>query len=254
MREMQMYDPIFDSHSITVLGLGFTLGLRHALDTDHLVAISTLVSDRKGIFRTSFMGTMWGIGHTISLLVVGCVVIAFDVSIPAGIANVMEIAVALMLVVLGIRVLRTLIGGGKIHMHVHSHDGYRHVHPHVHENREENTAHTHHLTRWWLPRELVSLLRANARPLVVGLIHGLAGSAALMLVVLTTIQSFSLGLLYIIVFGIGSIGGMTLMSATLSLPFTFTSRFEKVHTQLRWVAGMLSIIFGVFLGGSVLLA
>lgn len=249
-----MYETILDSHSLTVLGLGFTLGLRHALDTDHLVAISTLVTDRRGILKTSFIGTVWGIGHTIALLAVGSMVLAFDIAIPERIANVMELAVALMLIILGIRVLRTLIGGGKIHMHVHSHDGYRHVHPHVHESREKHVAHTHHLRQWWLARKLVSLIRANARPLVVGLIHGLAGSAALMLVVLTTIQSLPLGFLYIIVFGVGSIGGMTLMSATLSLPFALTSRFEEVHRRLHWAAGALSILFGIFLGGSVLLA
>jgi len=249
-----MFENILTTHAMTVLGLGFTLGLRHALDTDHLVAISTLVSDRKGMLKTSFMGTMWGIGHTIALLTVGCAVLVFDITIPPGIADLMELAVAIMLIVLGVRLLRKLIGGGRVHMHVHSHDGYRHVHPHVHESPEERVIHSHHVTRWWLPHGLLSLIRSNTRPLVVGLIHGLAGSAALMLVVLTTIQSLSLGISYIIVFGVGSIGGMTLMSATLSLPFTLTSRFENVHTRLRWAAGTLSIVFGVFLGGSILLA
>src|SRR3989304_6301911 len=123
---------VFDG-SFTVLGLGFFLGLKHALDVDHLVAVSTIVSERKGFWRSSAVGAFWGLGHTASLLAVGLLVIAFHFQIPPKAALGMEFAVAVMLVALGANVLWKIFRGATFHLHAHQHSGRLHVHPHLHK-------------------------------------------------------------------------------------------------------------------------
>ena len=142
-----------------------------------------------------------------------------------------------MLVALGANALRKLLRGGTVHLHWHRHGTHVHAHPHVHDVPDEREApHTHHG------------LRLSARPFLVGMVHGLAGSAALMLLVLSTISSPVAGLLYILVFGIGSVGGMMLMSALVGLPLTLTAnRFARAHFVVRCLAGIFSLGFGLFM-------
>lgn len=222
--------------TVSVLAFGFVLGLRHAVEADHLAAISTIVGERKSILSSSLVGGLWGMGHTISLLVAGAAVILLGVEIGARTALALEFCVGLMLVALGANALRKLARGGRVHLHVHQHGGRTHIHPHIHGDSTEEVPHTHHD------------LRLDTRTLVVGMIHGLAGSAALMLLILSTIESSTVGLLYIFVFGVGSIGGMMLMSALISLPIYFTAaRFNRANLALRGMAGVFSLSFGLLM-------
>lgn len=220
----------------SILGLGLILGLKHALEADHMAAVATIVSERRSIFGSSLVGALWGVGHTISLLIAGIVVILLRLEIKPRVAMALEFGVALMLVWLGANVIYKLMRGGKVHLHAHAHGGHRHFHPHLHDESSEPQAETHHG------------FRLGMRPLIVGMIHGLAGSAALMLLVLSTIPSPALGFVYILIFGLGSIGGMMLMSALVGLPVHFTAlRFERANVAVRALAGTFSLGFGVFM-------
>ena len=229
---------MINAGAISILALGFVLGLKHALDADHLVAVSTIVSERKGFWSSSIVGALWGLGHTASLLIVGIGVIAFHVDIPDKVAQGMEFCVALMLVILGANLLRKLRKGATLHVHTHQHNQHLHVHPHVHAAatvpHEHPTAHSH-------------VKNVPKRPFFIGMVHGMAGSAALMLVVLATISSRALALVYIGVFGIGSVGGMFVMSALIGLPFALTSRHDRLHRGIQLAAGLISLCFGLFL-------
>lgn len=221
--------------ALAILGLGLVIGLRHALDTDHLAAVSAIVSERKNLLSSMLIGGLWGIGHTISLLIAGIAVIFLHVQIEKY-EKPLEFCVALMLIALGANVLIKLARGGKLHFHEHEHGGHRHVHPHVHDGQPEPEVHTHHG------------LKIGFRPLIIGMIHGLAGSAALMLAVLATIQSTALAFAYIVIFGIGSIGGMMVMSLLLSLPIHFTAvSFTRTNLVVRVLAGIFSLGFGLFM-------
>lgn len=214
---------------LAVLGLGFALGLRHALDVDHLAAVSTIVSERRGILRSSLVGALWGLGHTASLLAVAVAVIALHAEIPPFVGALFEFGVACMLVVLGVNLLRTVARGGRVHLHPHQHGGHRHVHPHVHER-----THVHH-----------DHGPTNRRPFLVGLVHGLAGSAGLMLAVVATIPSPALAIAYVAIFGVGSIGGMAVMSTVFALPTLIAhDRFTGADRWVRLAAGLVSVVVG----------
>ncbi len=229
---------MLDGGAISILGLGFFLGLKHALDADHLVAVSTIVAERKGFWSSSLVGALWGLGHTASLLAVGLLVIAFRFQIPPKIALGMEFAVAIMLVALGANVLWKIFRGATFHIHTHSHEGHLHIHPHFHRPVEhqssEQNAHHHSVS-------------IGKKPFFVGMVHGMAGSAALMLLVLAAISSRPLALAYIGIFGFGSVGGMFLMSALIGLPFSVTSKYEHANKIIRTTAGVVSVCFGLFL-------
>lgn len=221
---------------MTVMILGFALGLKHALDPDHMVAISTIVSESRSVKKSSLIGTFWGLGHTLSLLLAGVAVIALKVRISDRVALLMELAVALMLVALGLNSMLKPLRGWKVHIHRHTHDGSSHIHLHVHRpGKEQSHRHPH-------------LIGFGARPFFVGMVHGMAGSAALMILVLATIPSAVAGLIYIAVFGLGSVGGMLVMSSLISLPFVLTRRrFSKLSEGLQVVVGLFSLSFGLFL-------
>ena len=225
-----------DGTLISVLGLGLILGVRHALDPDHIVAVSTIVSESKSVRGSSLVGTFWGLGHTMSLLIAGVLVIALKVQISARLALWLEFSVALMLIVLGVKAIHKFLRGGKLHVHHHTHDGSTHTHLHVHRPGEEH-GHGHR-----------HLIRSGVRPFLVGMVHGVAGSATLMILVLATLPSAVAGLIYIAVFGLGSVGGMLVMSSLISLPFVFTvRRFKFISQALQVMVGLFSLSFGVFL-------
>jgi len=226
-----------DSSISVILATGFIYGLQHALDPDHLVAVSTIVSEHKSVSRSSLVGTFWGVGHTSSLLLVSLIVLLLRVSIPENIARWMEAPVALMLIALGVTTIIRAVRerGLRIHTHTHSHDESS-AHTHLHIHLEEEHVHQHRY------------FKVGKRPFVVGLVHGVAGSAALTLLVLVKIPSVALGLIYIGVFGIGSIGGMLLMSGLIGLPFALTARrYEFLNGGIRLVAGAVSILYGLVL-------
>ncbi|HKP47208.1 MAG TPA: hypothetical protein VJT50_11455 [Pyrinomonadaceae bacterium] len=220
----------------SVLGLGFILGLKHALDPDHIVAVSTIVCESSSVRRSSIIGTMWGLGHTASLGALGFAVIGFKLRITDAWASRAELLVAFMLILLGLRTVLSCVREWKFHVHVHEHGGRRHRHLHVHRHGEEKR-HDHGHS-----------LRAGLRPFLIGLVHGMAGSAALTILVLSTIPSAKLGLIYIFVFGMGSLLGMLLTSTLLSLPFVFSrERFNLVNRAVQFALGIASVGFGLFL-------
>jgi ABC-type nickel/cobalt efflux system permease component RcnA len=217
-------------------GLGFVLGMRHALDPDHVVAVSTIVSKQAGLRRSSLVGAFWGLGHTVTLLAVGVVVMAFKLSISERLAAGMEIAVAALLVLLGANAIRSALRGWRLHAHRHTHDGQSHIHIHVHRPGAGDTHRHRHL------------LRLGAPPFLVGMVHGLAGSAALMVLVVGALPSAASGLVYVAMFGLGSMGGMVVVSGLLSLPFLFSGmRLTQFSSAAQLLAGLGSICFGVFL-------
>ncbi|HEX4998462.1 MAG TPA: urease accessory protein UreH [Terriglobia bacterium] len=230
------------NESIAVtLGLGFALGLKHATEADHLAAVSTIVSERRSLVRAAAVGALWGAGHTASLVVAGFMVIVMGVAIPEWMSNWLELGVAAMIVALAGRLLYVVLRHQRrAHLHTHTHDGATHAHFHFHDARgAHSVAVSHHgphagLTGW--------------RPLLVGVIHGLAGSAALTLLVLTEVSRNGgtvLGLAYLAVFGAGSVGGMMIMSCLIGLPFRLMGMFERALFPMRLLAGLGSAVFGL---------
>ena len=236
---------------VALLGLGLVFGLKHATEVDHVVAVSTIVSEHRNVFRSALVGGLWGLGHTASLVVVGMLVLGFRVAIPLQVANWLEFGVALMIIALGVLALaRVLRKRSDVHLHRHTHDGQSHVHLHFHE---QGTKHA----RAAAPAAPDSFSSASShshaisklgfKPLLVGAMHGLAGSAALTLLVLTQIQSVSMGLLYLAMFGLGSTLGMLLMSGLIGLPFALSARrLSGFNYGLQTVAGGLSIALGLW--------
>jgi ABC-type nickel/cobalt efflux system permease component RcnA len=231
---------ISSTGALALLGLGLVFGLKHATEVDHVVAVSAIVSEQRNVLRSAVVGGLWGVGHTASLVFVGAIVLGLRVAIPERVSGWLEFCVALMIVGLGANALvRALRVRRDVHMHRHSHDGLSHVHVHFHERGTRHAArparHTH------------SVARPGLKPVLVGAMHGLAGSAALTLLVLTQVESAALGLLYLAVFGLGSIFGMLLMSGLIGLPFALSARrVSGVSHWLQTAAGALSVAFGLW--------
>lgn len=220
-------------------GLGLILGIKHALDADHLIAVSTIVSEHKSLKWASLIGAFWGMGHTATLFAVGLAVIGLRLTITPRMALGMEFLVAIMLVILGANILWRSFGVEKVHLHTHAHNPETHAHFHIHGGHGQDHSHTHPF-------------KSMRRPFVVGMVHGLAGSAALMLLVLTTIPSSLGGLAYIVIFGFGSVGGMLVLSSLIGLPFILTAqRFSTLNRWIRILAGVGSVAFGLFLGWEI---
>jgi ABC-type nickel/cobalt efflux system permease component RcnA len=227
---------------LALLALGFGLGLRHALDVDHVAAVTTIVTRERGLGRSSAIGALWGLGHGLTLLVVSIAVIYLRAEIPPGVTRVMEIGVAVMLIVLGTRLLWTLGRGGSLHHHAHAHGGRVHAHPHLHPSHG-------HGAHDGLPEvRRVRPLRSRHQPLLVGMVHGLAGSGGLMLAVLATVPEPGLALAYVGTFAIGAIAGMSLMSAVIGLPLRLAAeRLRHGMRLLEGLAGAGSVAVGVAL-------
>ncbi|HEX8353727.1 MAG TPA: hypothetical protein VF611_12550 [Pyrinomonadaceae bacterium] len=233
--------------ALPLLGLGFVLGLKHATEADHLVAVTTVVSEHRSVWRSAAVGGLWGLGHTASLFAVGGLLIVLRVAIPEGVRVALELAVALMIVLLGTRVLYLVLRGRRdVHVHGHAHDGgHAHTHLHFHGPADAHAAEGPHA-----PSHARHGGLRGWRPFAVGVVHGLAGSAALTLFVLTEVMrggSRLLGFAYLLIFGVGSVGGMVLMSAVIGLPFALTAaRFRHVDTPVRLLAGGASVLFGLY--------
>ena len=252
--------------------LGFLLGMRHATDPDHVVAVTTILSRERRFAAAARVGVVWGLGHTLTVLLVGAAIIVFKIAIPARLGLAMEFAVAVVLILLGggvvggrlLRFATTLIGGPQslatvatVHTHVHSHDGttHRHAHAHSHLDRHDDPpSHAdpvpHHDHR--LPAEVIAPLatrRRLIRSFGVGLVHGLAGSAAIALLVLSAIPQPLWAILYLAVFCVGTILGMGLITIAIATPFIATARrVSGLHEGLIASSALLSLGFGLFLG------
>ena len=208
-----------EAQLLTVLGIGFVLGARHALDTDHIVAVSTILSRQPNLRASGLIGFLWGCGHTAVLLLVGLAVMTLNLAIPQPLVTVLKFAVGIMLVVLGASLAHT-IWRDRWHLHSHQHDGRTHLHLHSHARQDD------HAHGQWVGGYL--------RPFLVGMVHGLAGSAALMLVILSAVRTPLEGMAYILVFGIGSILGMMVLGVLISLPILFSAALAFVWVAPSW--------------------
>ena len=228
---------------LAVLSLGFFLGMRHATDPDHVIAVTTIITRQRSVGGAAAIGAVWGVGHTLTILAVGSGIIVFGWVIPPRLGLSMEWTVGVMLVLLGFLNLRSVIPSSKqVHAHAHEHGDYIHTHVHGHEP----DAHSHApdaTPLGWLDRHFGALgAYRYVRPLIVGIVHGLAGSAAVALLVLTTIHEPGLAVFYLLIFGLGTIVGMMLMTMVISLPFGWVS-----PRGLRVASGAISLAFGLFI-------
>lgn len=199
-----------------ISGFGFLLGLRHALDADHVVAVSTMVSETQSLWRASWMGAVWGLGHTLTLLAMSLPVLLGGWRIPEALAQGAELLVGLMLVVLGattiIRLLKQKIQ----------------ARPHRHRKKH------HHALPW--------------KTLAVGMVHGLAGSGALLLIVLGSFSEGPGGILYVLLFGAGSMVGMLSISLLVALPLSLAKRSSRLfYRALLLTTGTVSCALGVWI-------
>jgi hypothetical protein len=201
-------------NALAVAVIGFLLGLRHAIDPDHVVAVTTILTSERTFRRALWIGALWGIGHSLALFAAGGAIIAFRLVVPPRVGLTFELAVAFMLILLGFRSLRP---------------GQPHDHPH-------------------------SKLDAR-RPLLIGIVHGLAGSAAVTLLVLTTIRSLPWAIAYLAIFGVGTIAGMMIVTGALAAPAVVAgTRMVRFERAIRLAAGAASVILGVLIAREIIVA
>ncbi len=240
---------------LPILLLGFFLGMRHATDSDHVVAVTTIVSRQRSIWGAAWTGIFWGIGHSLTLLVVGGAIILFGIVVPERLGLSFEFCVALMLILLGALNLKATFSSVEnvsaaaepVHQHLHQHGDYMHSHSHGHESATHGHAEGS-IPPALLDRRLGRLKIYRAlRPIVIGTVHGLAGSAAVALLVLPIIHEPAWAIGYLLVFGVGTIAGMMLITAAIAVPVSYSTRFHFFHRHLGTAAGFLSLGFGLFL-------
>ena len=236
-----MLDNVGSLSLLAVLSIGLVFGLKHATEVDHVVAVSTIVSQHKNVLHSALVGALWGAGHTASLLVIAVIVLTLRVAIPERVSGWLELGVAVMIVCLGISALRrALRKNADVHVHQHNHDGLSHTHVHFHEEETRHAPASH-------SQHSHTVSRLGWKPVLIGMMHGLAGSGALTLLVLTQISSSLTGFFYVATFGLGSIVGMLLMSGLIGLPFALTSRkLTHVHLGIQTLAAVFSICFGIW--------
>ncbi|MFY9802116.1 MAG: hypothetical protein WA211_11060 [Candidatus Acidiferrales bacterium] len=250
---------------LSIVALGFFLGMRHATDPDHVIAVTTIVSRQRSIRHAAVIGALWGVGHTITILAVGSAIILFGLVIPPRVGLTMELSVGLMLILLGVLNLSGMMrwitetltpmqlgqqAGAHGHPHAHAHAHGDYAHSHAHDHSPERHGHAENATPvGWMDRTFGKLgIYQVARPLAVGIVHGLAGSAAVALLVLTTIRVASWAVLYLLVFGIGTVAGMMLITAAIALPFKFSQvKFARLNRGLGLASGLISLGFGLFI-------
>jgi high-affinity nickel permease len=241
---------------LSILAVGFFLGMRHATDPDHVIAVTTIVSNQRNTMRAALIGAFWGIGHTVTILVVGAGIILFNLAIPDRVGLSMELSVAVMLIILGVwnvagflRATPTSADDVQeevVHSHTHSHGSLIHSHPHVH--LAGSVANADKDALGWMDRIFgQNSLYQYLRPLVIGIVHGLAGSAAVALLVLTTIRNVHWAVAYLLIFGVGTIAGMMLITMSLATAFRLVTKTrEKFSRRLAFASGLLSLCFGLF--------
>ena len=241
------------SELFALAGFGFLLGMRHATDADHVIAVTTILSRSRRFLHSTMIGALWGLGHTVTVLIVGTAIIAFNVIIPPPVGLAMELAVAVMLITLGIlnltgamrRLTERLTPPAPLHGHDHAHR-----HAHAEEPLEHGHDHAHLHGHGSDPGLLATFgWYQLARPVVVGLVHGLAGSAAVALLVLATIQDTGTAIAYLIVFCLGVAAGMAMLTTLIGLPFLVSrTRSERINRWLTVGSGVVSLALGIYLG------
>ena len=239
---------------LALAGFGFLLGMRHATDADHVIAVTTILNRSRRFAHTTLIGLLWGLGHSVTVILVGTAIIVFNVVIPPPVGLAMEFGVAIMLIALGIL---NLTGGlkqlterltppapmhGHPHAHLHAHDEadpeHAHEHAHLHGHGADSALGIVETFGWY---QLI-------RPVAVGLVHGLAGSAAVALLVLATISDTGVALAYLVVFCVGVAAGMAVLTTIIGLPFWVAkARSAQINRVLMIASGVLSLAFGLYL-------
>jgi high-affinity nickel permease len=227
---------------IPIIILGFFLGMRHATDADHVIAVSTIVSRQRAVRSAAWIGAFWGLGHTLTIMIVGTAIVMFGVVISPKLGMSMEFSVGLMLIFLGLWNLKAF--GRWLMPFFNSKKGRR-----TETSANASEEHTGEELEGWFDSRFGKLpLYQNARPFLVGVVHGLAGSAALALLVLTMIHDPYWAILYLAVFCVGTIAGMMLITAAIAWPFAYTmARSTILRQRLTVASGLLSLGFGVFM-------
>ena len=232
---------------LSIVALGFFLGMRHATDPDHVIAVTTIVARHRTMKHAAVIGAVWGLGHTLTILAVGSAIILLGWVIPPRVGLSMEFSVGLMLILLGVLNLSGMLQwlaetfsparGDFIDRHPHTHAPEGHMHP------------PEGAPIGWLDRHCGGLgLYQILRPLVVGIVHGLAGSAAVALLVLTTIRDPRWAVAYLLVFGVGTIAGMMLVTGAISMPLAYVEKKSaRMNRGIRIASGIISLGFGLFL-------
>jgi len=214
----------------SILFLGFLIGMRHALEADHVAAVASLATGGSSLRGTIFQGAVWGLGHTITLFVFCSIALLADNIIPDNFAAALEFAVGIMLILLGADVLYRLYKK-RIHFHAHKHDnGINHFHAHAHKQQNHLASSHQHQHKEQFPK----------RALFVGLMHGMAGSAALIVLTINTVATPIAALTYIALFGVGSIVGMAVLSCVIAVPLKYS------NTNLTWVYNTLHLTIALF--------
>jgi len=231
--EIRMSSPDSMVSFAGILILGFFLGMRHATDPDHVIAVMTIVTRQRGVAKAGVIGALWGMGHTLTIFLVGAAIILFKVVIPPRLGLSMEFAVGLMLVLLGVLNLTGVLGWLQ----------HRHGASSLPADKPNPTGDS------WLDRNFRGLGFYNMlRPLVVGTVHGLAGSAAVAILVMTTIADPRWAVAYLLLFGLGTIAGMAAMTTVLAYPIVYAGRQMFRWNQAITVgSGLLSVAFGLFI-------
>ncbi|MCQ6275822.1 sulfite exporter TauE/SafE family protein [Bacillus sp. V3B] len=215
----------------SVLALGFILGIRHAIEPDHVIAVSTIASQSKKLWHASLAGVFWGIGHTITLFIIGIILILMKGEIPEKWAMSLEFLVGIMLVYLGVK---TILSFKNIHIHHHQHDGDKHKHVHSHQNSGEHKHKHHHKNTTYLQSTFI------------GLVHGLAGSGAMVLLTMSTVKNVEEAAIYILLFGVGTVIGMLFFTTIIGIPFVLSKKRKTMSRPLGITTGIISTVFGVY--------
>ena len=216
---------------LSILALGFVLGIKHAIEPDHVIAVTTIASQSKKLLRSSLAGVFWGIGHTATLFIVGVILIFMKGEIPEEWAMSLEFLVGIMLVYLGVT---TILSLKNIHIHQHEHDGEEHMHVHAHQHKGQHKHNHQHKN--------VSYLKS----MLIGLVHGLAGSGAMILLTMSTVNSAWEGAIYILIFGAGTVIGMLFFTTIIGIPFVFSAKKLSLNKILTQITGVISTAFGIY--------
>jgi len=215
-----------------VIALGFFLGMRHATDADHVIAVSTIVTRERSVRAAMLVGALWGIGHTATIVAVGGAIVLFGLVIPPRVGLSLEFSVAMMLIVLGAMNLTGVM---------------KKIDEAARAMRTSVVPEADPAQQTWQAYVELCFLR-RFRPLMVGVVHGLAGSAAVALLVLTTIRDADYAVFYLAIFGVGTVAGMMLLTTAMAVPIAVASRkLASFDVRLAQATGLASIAFGLFL-------
>ncbi|MEH7255774.1 sulfite exporter TauE/SafE family protein [Neobacillus niacini] len=216
---------------LSILALGFVLGIKHAIEPDHVIAVSTIATQSKKLLRSTLAGVFWGIGHTATLFIIGIFLILMKGEIPENWAMSLEFLVGIMLVYLG---LTTILSFKNLHVHHHEHDGEEnlHIHSHMHDGQHKYIHHHKNVS--------------YGKSMFIGLVHGLAGSGAMILLTMSSVKSVWEAAIYILIFGVGTVIGMLFFTTIIGIPFVFSAQKLRLNKTLTQITGVISVGFGIY--------